>query len=167
MDTPCAAMLAFAAVMAFASTPSPAEETPQAARFDFWLGNWDLTSNGQPAGTNTITREYGGSVIMERFVGTGAARLEGLSVSVFNPNTGKWQQTWVDNQGGYLDFTGEFSGDRMVLSRRATIQGKEVLQRMVWCNIEPDSFDWNWERSDDNGATWQTVWPIHYVRRKE
>jgi len=27
-------------------------------------------------------------------------------------------------------------------------------------------FDWNWERSDDGGATWQVNWNIHYTRKK-
>lgn len=104
---------------------------------------------------------------MERFRGTGDGALEGMSVSVFSAATGKWHQTWVDNKGGYLDFTGGYADGRMILSRRATIEGKDVLQRMVWFNITPDSFDWNWERSEDQGATWQTLWPIHYQRSKQ
>ena len=38
--------------------------------------------------------------------------LRGLSVSLFNARSGKWQQTWVDNEGAYLDFVGEFKDGR-------------------------------------------------------
>lgn len=146
--------------------PPAAADDPRAGQFDFWLGSWDITSAGQPAGTNTITREYDGAVIMERFVGSAETGLNGMSVSVFNRNTGRWQQTWVDNKGAYLDFTGEFSDGKMILSRRTTLQDKDVVQRMVWFNITPDSFDWNWDRSEDDGKTWKTVWPLHYTRKQ-
>jgi len=89
-----------------------------------------------------------------------------MSVSTLNARTGKWQQTWVDNQGSYLDFIGEFKDSRMVLQRRATINGKEVLQRMVWYDIIKDRLQWNWERSEDDGKTWTVVWSIKYLRRK-
>jgi hypothetical protein len=36
---------------------------------------------------------------------------------------------------------------------------------MVWYNIGRDQFDWNWERSDDEGQTWQVLWQIRYTRR--
>jgi hypothetical protein len=78
-----------------------------------------------------------------------------------------WHQTWVDNQGAYLDFTGEFGDGKMILSRHATVKGQEILQRMVWSNITPDSFDWSWERSDDDGTTWKVLWPLQYVRKPQ
>jgi hypothetical protein len=166
------ALRALVPVFAVAMTLTPADnppaasaDDPRAAQFDFWLGDWDVSSDGKPAATNTITREYDGAVIVERFVGTAETNLDGMSVSVFNRNTGKWHQTWVDDKGGYLDFVGEFKDGKMILTRRTTLQGKDVVQRMVWFNIAPDSFDWTWERSDDDGATWTTVWPLRYQRR--
>jgi hypothetical protein len=53
----------------------------------------------------------------------------------------------------------------MVLSRRAERDGKTFLQRMVFYNISDHALDWNWERSDDGGATWNPLWVIHYTRR--
>lgn len=32
----------------------------------------------------------------------------------------KWLQTWVDNNGGYLDLEGEFVDSKMTLARRIT-----------------------------------------------
>ena len=91
--------------------------------------------------------------------------LRGLSVSLFNTRSGKWQQTWVDNEGAYLDFVGEFEDGQMILAREATKpDGSKVLQRMVYKNITPTELDWSWESSSDGGKTWKVVWPIDYHR---
>jgi len=145
--------------------PANVREIPGAKQFDFWVGEWELTwPNG--AGKNRVSFTLDSAVIMEQFSGEESMALRGMSVSVFDARAGRWKQTWVDNQGGYLDFEGEFSDGRMVLQRSATVQKKPLLQRMVWYNIKPDSLDWSWERSDDNGKTWKTLWPIHYRRKK-
>ncbi len=54
----------------------------------------------------------------------------------------------------------------MILSRDAIVKGEACKQRMVWYNIEASQFNWNWERSDDQGATWRVVWQIRYTRKK-
>jgi hypothetical protein len=105
-------------------------------------------------------------VIVENFNGTPSIPLRGMSVSTFGRQLGKWQQTWVDNEGGYLDFVGEFKDGQMVLQRKGTVGGKEFMQRMVWYNITADKLDWNWERSDDEGKTWKVLWKIKYSRKK-
>jgi hypothetical protein len=93
--------------------------------------------------------------------------LRGKSVSIFDARAGKWKQTWVDNEGGYLDFMGEFKDGQMTLGREVTRpDGTKGMQRMVFKNIAPNEFDWSWEGSKDGGKTWHVVWPIHYKRRK-
>jgi len=140
---------------------------PEFGQFAFWVGEWDARWEGGE-GSNSITSILDGCVILENFDSRGPAQggLRGMSVSTYNPALGKWQQTWVDNQGGYLDFVGEFKDGRMVLSRQASLGGKEFLQRMVWHDIKPGSFIWDWERSDDGGRTWLVRWQIRYTRKK-
>lgn len=147
--------------------PSPPCSSPEARQFDFWVGDWDLTWEGGK-GTNSVQAILGGCVIQENFDGRNAEGkgLVGMSHSVYNPARGKWLQTWVDNQGGYLDFEGGWSDGKMILSREASRNGQDFLQRMVFQNIGENELDWNWERSDDGGKTWTTNWAIHYVRRK-
>jgi len=152
-------------------TKKAACSAPEFRQFDFWVGDWDLSwpgQNGQPEqhGHNRIERELGDCVIHENFSDEANPPFQGTSLSVFNPKLGKWQQTWTDNQGAYLDFVGEFKDGQMALAREFTSDGKRVLQRMVYKNIKPDSLDWSWERSDNGGATWNVVWPIHYQRKR-
>ena len=144
---------------------------PEQKQFDFWVGAWDLTWPGDKAGeiargTNSVKRVLDGCVVEENFNGGTAMHLRGISVSLFDTRSGKWKQTWVDNEGGYLDFIGEFKDGQMVLQREATRpDGTKALQRMVYKNITPNDFDWSWERSLDGGKTWQVLWPIHYKRK--
>jgi len=135
---------------------------PEARQFDFWLGEWQVTWGEDQHGTNVIRSILDDAVILENFDGGG---LRGLSVSTYNVETRQWQQTWVDNQAGYLDFTGEFKDGRMILQRTARRNDEIFQQRMVWYNIAPQQLDWNWERSDDDGATWRVLWHIHYTRK--
>ena len=146
-------------------TAAPPRLPAEARQFDFWVGHWNLTWPGG-SGTNRISLALDSAVILEEFNGGESMALRGMSVSVYDRRAGAWKQTWVDNQGGYLDFVGGFNGQRMILQRSATIEDNTVLQRMVWQNIAVDSLDWNWERSDDQGKSWKTLWPIHYVRKR-
>ncbi|MBI2682834.1 MAG: DUF1579 family protein [Acidobacteriales bacterium] len=151
---------------------APGCATPEAKQFDFRVGEWQLSwpaaRQGQrDAGTNRVVKKMEACVIEEAFEGGKANPLRGMSVSTYNARTKKWQQTWVDNYGAYLDFTGEFKDGQMVLWREATNpKGEKIRQRMVWKNIRPESLDWSWESSKDGGTTWAVNWPVHYERKK-
>lgn len=130
--------------------------------FDFWLGEWDVIWGEGMRGTNRVESILDGAVIQENFNGDG---LIGISVSVFSREDSRWHQTWVDNSGSYLDFVGGFADGKMILSRNGIAEGKPIKQRMVWFEIKADQFRWNWERSDDDGATWRALWEIQYQRK--
>lgn len=140
--------------------------TPAYRQFDFWVGQWDLTWKDGGRGANVITRELGDCVIEENFTTLDSIAFVGRSLSTVSRESGQWRQTWVDNQGGYLEFIGGMVGDSMILSREAQRGDSVFLQRMVFFNITPDSLDWSWQRSDDQGATWRPLWDIHYTRRR-
>ncbi len=142
-------------------------------QLDFWVGEWTLTwpaaKTGDPENraSNTIRKELGDCVIEENFDGSNSGGLIGKSVSMYNSRTGKWHQTWVDNQGAYLELVGGWDGKEFHLWREGkNAKGQQVQQRMIFKNITADSFDWSWEVSKDQGKTWQVQWPIHYTRKK-
>ena len=123
------------------------------SELDFWVGSWVARWEGGE-GTNTIARELGGKVVVERFEGRPSMELTGLSVSVFDAEADLWRQTWVDDQGSYVALTGGSDGDTFVLRMSAVRDGVPVELRMVFCDIEPNRFHWVWERSPDAGTTW-------------
>jgi len=141
--------------------------------FDFWVGTWELTwedAGGSTAyGSNHIEKVLDSKVIKENFKALSGSYkgFAGKSFSVYNPRTGKWKQTWVDNNGGYLDFIGTFDGNKRIFKREGVNpEGEKILQRMVFYDITENSFTWDWEISQDNGHSWQLRWQIFYVREK-
>jgi hypothetical protein len=94
--------------------------------------------------------------VEERFhiVDAAGQELNGRSWSVRDPQRG-WLQTWVDDQGTYLDFTGGPTAEGFVFARDG--------QRMVFRDVARDTFIWDWERR--TGAGWRLVWRLQYERR--
>lgn len=136
---------------------------------DFWVGNWELewtNAEGKTEkGSNTISKILGSCVVEENF-STADGSFLGKSVSVFETKKQLWKQTWVDNTGSYLDFTGGKYGDSVMFSRKVIDKkGNEHIQRMVFYNISSNSLQWNWESSSDDGKNWTLLWKISYKRR--
>ena len=152
------------------AAPPLADLPLEAAQFDFWIGDWACAWEGGQ-GRNVVRKSLDGRVVLESFDGTPGMNLRGTSVSVFDGGLGKWRQTWVDNQGSYLDLTGGWEADApdgpcMILGTTRTVEGKTVHMRMIFANITADAFDWRWQAAEDHGVTWQDRWTIRYTRKK-
>ena len=153
------------------NNPSSPCALPEASQFDFWLGDWNGTWSDTLHGTNHVEKIMEGCTVQENFADPRLNYL-GKSWTVYNKNYKLWQQTWVDNQGGYISLTGGKTGDSMILTTQErsvpvniSATGK-LISRMVFYNIQQQSFDWNWEASTDGGKSWKLNWHIHYIRKK-
>lgn len=147
------------------------QELDTAAYFDFWVGKWKAkydSGDGMTVyGTNVIEKIFDGKVIRETFELTSgpSAGFKGMSLSVFQPRFRRWKQAWADNTGGYFDFEGDFEGDKRIFKTQIfERQGRRIQQRMVFHDIQENSFTWDWETSVDGGETWQLSWRIYYER---
>jgi hypothetical protein len=131
--------------------------------FDFWLGTWDACweqDGAEQHGTNTITKRYGDRVVYEQFDARPAVDFQGMSVSVYSEPLDRWLQTWVDEEGNYWALEGAFEdGEMTLLCRDGALD-----YRMRFFDIGTDAFEWSWERSDDDRASWRVAWNIHYTR---
>jgi hypothetical protein len=133
---------------------------------DFWLGAWNCTWAGG-TGTNSVTRELDGRVVVERFEALGDDAFTGLSVSMPDALTGGWRQTWVDSTGSYWAFVGGLRADgTFVFGTPVRVDADHLYKRMVFHDIGPDGFRWRWENSPDR-RTWTEKWAITYRRRSE
>ena len=163
------AVLVLASGAAPAQQPASACDSPESRQLDFWLGEWELTyvMEGKVGKSrNRLTKILDGCVILEEFTGAPGMKLDGRSYSTFDRATKQWKQTWVDNTAAYLDFTGAVVDGRMTFSREAERDGRRFRQRMVFDDVARDSLTWRWQRSDDGGKTWATLWEIAYKRVK-
>jgi len=180
------------AAPAYAQTPAPAPAAPpqpppcaapEFRQFDFWIGDWDLVSLTPGAGkdrwdtvpgtpTDHVEVMLAGCALLQRWDDAPDAPpsngppLHGLSVSKWDPALKKWRQVWVDNQGSWLVFTGEWKNGRMELyTEPKETKGKSVVMRQVFADITPDTMKWSWERSEDGGHSYVPVWKLDYKRR--
>lgn len=138
--------------------------------FNFWEGKWIGTwdeGEGKGKATNTLSWICEGSVLQEDFqiIEGQQVGFKGTSISVFQPRSNRWRQAWADSQGGYYDFEGDFIDDKRIF-KTAVIErdGNKLQQRMVFYDLEKDSFTWDWESTRDGGKTWTLNWRISYER---
>src|SRR5918995_2310288 len=84
---------ALAPMQAFAQRqPQPTCEASEYRQFDFWIGEWDVTVRGQPAGTSVITSRENGCMIHEQWTSAGGG--SGQSMNFYDRTDGKWHQVW-------------------------------------------------------------------------
>ena len=141
---------------------------PHAAhhQFDFWLGQWQVTSNGQAAGTNTVHTIQNGCVIQENWKGSGAGGITGTSFNIYDRASGRWHQTWVDAGGTLLQLDGGLVEGSMVLAGERPAPGGEgiVQHRISWTPNEDGSVRQLWEASQDGGESWNVIFDGLYTR---
>lgn len=145
--------------------------------FDFWVGDWDLVVRARKSadsedwetarGVNRIALVLGGCAIEESFTAEGpTAPWAGRSLSIFVDSEKAWRQTWVDDSGGYLTFTGKLAKGEMVLrAEPRTKDGVTTQMRMVFYDLTDKHLSWRWEATRDGGATWKAMMQIEYTRR--
>ncbi len=115
--------------------------------FDFWIGKWQVTNpNGSKAGVNKISKIENGCVLREEWI-SASAGYTGTSYNYFDSTTKKWNQLWLDNQGGILKLTGGYANNKMVLEsdEQKNKAGKLVRNRITWTKNEDGTVLQVWE----------------------
>ena len=100
--------LAFATALSLSaqSPSSPCADAPHRA-FDFWVGDWTVTTkNGPKVGDSTIRRVLNDCVILESWTGTGGGT--GQSFNNYDARRKNWKQFWVDAAGGRQEYEGVY-----------------------------------------------------------
>lgn len=144
--------------------------TPEYRQFDFWLGEWDIIPAGATAptgGQNSITATEGGCIVLEQYTTTGG--FTGTSINFYDASRRVWHQTWMSNQGGSLYMEGGINADgAMEMSDRglpSSIAANGVINRTIWTPLPGGGVRQHWEVSNDNGASWSTLFDGRYIRR--
>ena len=142
---------------------------PEYRQFDFWIGEWTVTSGEQLAGTNSIQAVHGGCALEENWQGAGEGGVSGSSFNTWDRATGRWHQTWVDGSGTLLQLDGGLVDGRMVLQgeRPARDGNGTTLHRISWTPNEDGSVRQLWEASQDEGGTWSVLFDGLYTRQAD
>jgi hypothetical protein len=146
-------------------TPPASCQSAQHHQFDFWIGDWTVSSGDQPAGTNRVESILGGCVLQENWKGSGPGGISGTSFNLYDQATGRWHQTWVDSSGTLLLLDGGLVDGVMVLrGTRPTRDGDgSVLHRISWTPNPDGSVRQLWEASKDDGESWTALFDGLYT----
>lgn len=133
-------------------------------QFDFWIGEWTVTdaTSGKEAGRNTISREYGGCVLVERWRGTRG--MTGSSFNVFVPEEKKWVQIWVDSTGLLLRLSGDLRDGSMRMEGEGLGAGQRTLNRITWTPRPDGTVRQLWEISTGARRQWTVAFDGLYRR---
>lgn len=137
-------------------------------QFDFWVGEWNVTSDGKQAGTNRIEKVHNDCALAEHWQGAG--NFSGSSYNIYDWSTGQWHQTWVDSTGTLLQLDGGLVDGSMVLQgQRLAIDGSGAMQthKVTWTPNSDGSVRQHWEASTDDGETWKTVFDAIYRKKQQ
>ena len=144
----------FVALWGGLAQPCTSAESKQ---FDFLAANWNY--DGGPnvfPGTDDFVKDASGCALLESFIDRSNTR--GRSVSFYNPTTQHWYQTFVDSQGGRLEFEGSLTNGEMLLNDSPT-------SRWTWSPVDANHTNIRIESSSDGGATWRVVGTATLTKR--
>ena len=134
-------------------------------QFDFWLGDWEVTNaQGTVVGTNTIRKILNGCVLHEHWRSANGG--SGQSHNIYNLQTGKWHQSWVDDNGQLLLLDGGLDDRGRMVLRGETVSegGATVIDEIAWELEEEGRVRQIWRKSTDGGANWQVVFNGLYTK---
>jgi hypothetical protein len=142
---------------------APCSASPEFRDFDFWIGNWDVTSNGQPAGKSSIRLILDSCVIFENWKGL----KEGKSFNMYDAISKTWKQTWVDYSGAWTEFKdGKYANGKMLFytANEKQKDGSFTKRRLSFFNLDPNHVRQFSEQSKDDGKTWTVEYDFLYTR---
>ena len=117
------------------------------SEFDFWLGSWSVTTpNGELAGRNVIDKIQDKCILRENWTST-KGKYTGTSSNFYNSQIDKWEQIWIDNQGGSLHLKGNRIDSQMILQSEEALNknGDPFVHRITWTLNKDGSVRQVWE----------------------
>ncbi len=136
--------------------PTPCANDPERHRFDFWIGEWTVTTKtGGVAGGSVIESVSGGSL-------SGG---HGKSLNAYNSGTRQWQQYWIGQDGAVSEFrTSEFKDGSMIFFVKVESKPSSIV-RLTFTPLDSATVRQHSESSSDGGKSWTTQYDFYYHRK--
>jgi hypothetical protein len=148
--------------------------------FEFNLGKWHTSirryadpfdapgSFVKLEGTVSVRPVWNGRAFLEEIEADGPkGHLEGLTLFLYNPQSGQWSQNYANAAQGHFDSAptiGSKHGDSIELYSQDTLDGRAILVRGTWADIRPDSHSYTEAYSDDGGKSWKPAFEAKLTR---
>jgi hypothetical protein len=151
--------------------------------FDFHFGTWHthIRKLAHPLAGSTQWVELDGTVktrkiwdgkanLEEIEAGNGAMHFKGLTLFLSNPQTRQWSQNFASINDGAMSTTplmGEFKDGRGELYDQEMFNGRAIMVRFVWSQIQANAHHVEQAFSDDGGKTWEPNFVADLTRESE
>jgi len=153
-----------------ARAQTPCKYAPEHRQFDFWIGEWSVTTakGGLPAGDSRIEVALGDCVIVENWTSKNST-YAGKSYNVYNAADKRWEQFWVDNSAGMIHFTGGLKDGVMDFYTADLPQpdGTTLLRHLRFFPLGPEQVRQYSQGSTDHGKSWTDEYDFIYTRKNK
>ena len=153
---------------------TPCTVDPVYRQFDFWIGEWEVfRPDGKKAGDSKIELILDSCIILENWKSANkynGVYYAGKSFNTYNAISKQWQQTWVDNVGGTVEFLeGHYENNKMIFKTKPFPMAKDTMavRRLIFYNLGRDKVRQYSEISKDDNKTWTQEYDLEYRRRKQ
>lgn len=117
-------------------------------------------------GAGVCRKIYDGASIDQIEVDGPTGHIEGLTLRVYNPQSHQWRLYWANSKVGILDppQVGQFKDGHGEFFAQDTINGKTILLKFDWTNLNTNMPHFEQSFSDDGGKTWEVNWITDQTR---
>lgn len=158
-------MLAFAAHSVVATAPDSCATNAANRQLDYWLGTWKIGAAGSSGNAHsTVTLSLDKCVVVENW--DGGRGHYGQNVFGYSADDKSWYGLFADNEGRVHVFTsGKVASDTAAFEGASRgPNGEAVLNRVKIIRLNPNKIEQTWEKSTDNGASWNVAFRGEYAR---
>lgn len=171
--------IALASALLPAKPSFAATSNPEARRFDFLHGRWNVThrklkerlagSNDwiEFPGTLTVAPILGGlGNFDENVLHDPKGDYQASSLRLFNPGTQRWSIWWFDSRfpGVEPPVVGGFRAHKGTFYVNDVFNGRPIRVRTTYEPLTPDHAQWTQAFSADAGTSWETNWIMDFKR---
>jgi hypothetical protein len=134
-------------------------------QLDYWLGTWKIGSAGSSGNAHsTVTLSLDKCLVVENW--DGGRGHYGQNVFGYSADDKSWYGLFADNEGRVHVFTsGKVASDTAAFEGTSRgPKGESVFNRVKIIRLNPNTVEQTWEKSTDNGASWNVVFRGEYSR---
>ena len=167
-----------------AQTTASSNSTERDGQHDFdpLIGNWKyhLKRRVHPLTGSTTWVDFEGTGVYRKLwdgranldeaeFDSPSGHIEGLTLRLYNPQSRQWSLYWANSKDGILVVPqiGEFKDGLGEFYAQDMLNGKSILVRFQWSNMNGTAPHFEQSFSADGGKTWEVNWITDQTRVKQ
>lgn len=118
-------------------------------------------------GTGACVKVWDGRAQLDQIEVDGpAGHIEGLTLRTYDPGSRQWSLYWANSRDGRVvpPQIGEFKSGRGEFYAQDAFNGRSILCRYVWTNLDTGTPHFEQSFSEDGGKTWEVNWITDQTR---